>query len=51
VAWLVKSQLESGSWTMTSRPSKPGAEGAKNLVPITGAGNAWAILGLVRASQ
>jgi hypothetical protein len=51
VAWLVKSQLESGSWTMTSRPSKPGAEAAKNLVPITGAGNAWAILGLVRASQ
>ena len=47
-AFLIKSQGETGSWTMTSRPTKPGQEGAKNLVPITGQGNAWAILGLVR---
>jgi Squalene-hopene cyclase N-terminal domain len=46
-AFLIKAQGESGSWTMTSREIKPGDGGAKNLVPITGAGNAWAILGLV----
>lgn len=51
VAWLVNSQGESGSWTMTSRPTKPGGEGGKNLMPITGAGNAWGILGLVRSGR
>jgi len=50
-AFLIKTQGESGSWTMTSRPTKLGGEGAKNLVPITGAGNAWAILGLVRSTE
>ena len=48
-AFLVKSQREDGSWPMTSRPTKPGGEGAKNLVPIIGAGSAWAVLGLVRS--
>ena len=50
-AFLTKSQAESGSWTMTSREIKPGDGGANNLVPITGAGNAWAILGLVRSQK
>lgn len=46
-AFLVKTQRDDGSWPMTSRPAKPGDKGAKNLVPIIGAGSAWAILGLV----
>jgi len=50
-AFLIKTQGETGSWTMTSREIKPGDGGAKNLVPITGAGNAWAILGLVRSTN
>jgi squalene-hopene/tetraprenyl-beta-curcumene cyclase len=48
-AFLVKTQREDGSWPMTSRPVKPGGEGCKSLIPITGAGSAWAILGLVRS--
>jgi len=48
-AFLTKSQREDGSWSMTSRPTKPGGAGAKNLIPITGAGSAWAVLGLVRS--
>ena len=47
--FLIKTQREDGSWPMTSRPVKPGGEGSKNLVPITGAGSAWAVLGLVRS--
>jgi hypothetical protein len=50
-AFLLKAQREDGSWPMTSRPSKPGDQGAANLVPITGAGSAWAILGLVRSGK
>jgi N-acyl-D-amino-acid deacylase len=48
-AFLVNTQREDGSWPMTSRPTKPGGEGGKNLVPITGAGAAWAVMGLVRS--
>ncbi len=48
-AFLIKTQREDGSWPMTSRPLKPGGEGAKNLVPIVGAGTAWGVLGLVRS--
>jgi Squalene-hopene cyclase N-terminal domain len=48
-AFLVRTQQENGSWPMTSRPMKPGGEGAKSLIPITGAGGAWAVLGLVRS--
>ena len=33
---------------MTSRPTKPGGEGSTSLIPITGAGSAWGVLGLVR---
>lgn len=47
-AFLVKTQRDDGSWTMTSRPIKPDGEGSKSLIPITGAGSAWAVLGLVR---
>jgi hypothetical protein len=46
-AFLIQTQRENGSWPMTSRPTKPGGEGCMSLVPITGAGSAWAVLGLV----
>jgi Squalene-hopene cyclase C-terminal domain len=48
-AFLIKTQREDGSWPMTSRPTKPGGKGATSLIPITGAGSAWAVLGLVRS--
>jgi hypothetical protein len=47
--FLVKTQRDDGSWPMTSRSVKPGGEGCKSPIPITGAGSAWAILGLVRS--
>jgi len=47
--FLVKTQREDGSWPMTSRPMTPGGKEAKGGVAITGAGSAWAILGLVRS--
>ena len=50
-AFLVDSQRDDGSWAMTSRPIRPGGAGSTSLVPITGAGSAWAVLGLVRSSQ
>jgi hypothetical protein len=48
-AFLIATQRADGSWPMTSRPVRPGGEGSKSLVPITGAGSAWAVLGLVRS--
>lgn len=48
-AFLIETQRDDGSWPMRSRPVKPGGEGAKSLIPITGAGSAWAILGLVKS--
>jgi hypothetical protein len=48
-SFLIKTQRDDGSWPMTSRPVKPGGEGSKSLIPITGAGAAWAVLGLVRS--
>jgi N-acyl-D-amino-acid deacylase len=48
-AFLIKTQREDGSWPMTSRPTKPGGEGSKSLIPITGAGASWAVMGLVRS--
>jgi hypothetical protein len=48
-AFLINTQRDDGSWPMTSRPTKPGGEGSKSLIPITGAGSAWAVLGLVRS--
>jgi hypothetical protein len=47
--FLIKTQRGDGSWPMTSRPTKPGGEGSKSLIPITGGGSAWAVLGLVRS--
>jgi hypothetical protein len=38
-----------GSWHMTSRPTKPGAEGSSSSIPIVAGGSAWAVLGLVRS--
>jgi hypothetical protein len=48
-AFLIKTQRDDGSWPMASRPVKPGGDGSKSLIPITGAGSAWAVLGLVRS--
>jgi hypothetical protein len=48
-AFLKKTQRDDGSWPMASRPVKPGGAGSKSLIPITGAGSAWAVLGLVRS--
>jgi hypothetical protein len=50
-AFLVKAQRPDGSWPMTSRPTEPGGKGATSLIPITGAGSAWAVLGLVRSAN
>jgi Prenyltransferase and squalene oxidase repeat len=49
-AFLAKAQRDDGSWPMTSRPANPGSAGAKSLIPITGAGAAWAVLGLARTA-
>jgi hypothetical protein len=45
----MKTQRDDGSWPMTSRPVKPGGDGSNSLIPITGAGSAWAVLGLARS--
>ena len=50
-SFLVRTQRDDGSWRMTSRPTKPGGKGCKSLIPITCAGTAWAILGLVRSDR
>jgi len=49
-AFLVKTQRADGSWPMTSRPISPDRPGSTSLIPITGAGSAWAVLGLVRSA-
>jgi hypothetical protein len=48
-AFLIKAQRDDGSWPMTSRPTTPEGKGSTSLIPITGAGSAWAVLGLVRS--
>ncbi len=48
-AFLRRTQRDDGSWAMTSRPTKPGGEGSTSLIPITGAGSAWAVIGLARS--
>jgi hypothetical protein len=45
VEFLKASQREDGSWPMTSRVH------AKDLSEITGAGTAWAVLGLIRVAR
>jgi hypothetical protein len=53
--FLVRTQKEDGSWEMASRPikyldpNKPDGKPSGNLVPITGAGSAWGVLGLARS--
>jgi hypothetical protein len=49
-AFLIETQRADGSWPMTSRPTAPGGAGSTSLIPITGAGSAWAVLGLVRST-
>jgi squalene-hopene/tetraprenyl-beta-curcumene cyclase len=49
-AFLARTQQPDGSWQMTSRPCPPTNKGARNLVPITGAGASWAVLGLARST-
>ena len=49
-AFLIKTQRKDGSWSMTSRPTEPEGKESTNLIPITGAGSAWAVLGLVRST-
>lgn len=48
--FLRKTQKPDGSWPMTSRPPNNGngTTGAGNLEPITMAGSAWAMLGLLQ---
>jgi len=48
-AFLIKTQREDGSWPMTSRPITADGKGSTSLIPITGAGSSWAVLGLVRS--
>lgn len=50
-AFLVQTQRDDGSWPMISRPVNPGGEGSQSPIPITGAGSAWAVLGLVRSNS
>lgn len=47
--FLTKTQREDGSWPMMSRPTKSDGEYAKGQVAITGAGAAWAVIGLVHS--
>jgi len=49
-AYLAKTQREDGSWPMASRAILPSGTASKNLGPITHAGSAWAVMGLVRSS-
>ncbi|MBI1785572.1 terpene cyclase/mutase family protein [Candidatus Sumerlaeota bacterium] len=44
--YLIRTQREDGSWPMTSRPIPPNGS-ATSLIPITCAGTAWGVLGLV----
>ena len=50
-SFLVHTQASDGSWPMTSRPVKPGGPGSSNLIPITGAGTAWGVIGLARVAD
>jgi hypothetical protein len=48
-SFLVKTQRTDGSWPMTSRPVKHDGKESDGGIAITGAGSAWAVLGLVRS--
>lgn len=47
--FLVKTQREDGSWAMASRPTKPGGAGSPSVIPITGGGTSWGVIGLARS--
>ena len=49
-SFLAKTQREDGGWPMVSRGIMRDGKPPKNLEPITHAGSAWAVMGLVRSS-
>jgi squalene-hopene/tetraprenyl-beta-curcumene cyclase len=49
-SFLAKTQREDGAWPMASRAIMRDGKPPKNLDPITHAGTAWAVMGLVRSS-
>ena len=49
-SFLAKTQREDGGWAMVSRAIMRDGKPPRNLEPITHAGSAWAVLGLVRSS-
>jgi hypothetical protein len=49
-SFLAKTQREDGGWAMVSRAIMRDGKPPKNLEPITHAGSAWAVMGLVRSS-
>src|SRR6185295_17995113 len=49
-SFLAKTQREDGAWAMVSRAIMRDGKPPRNLEPITHAGSAWAVMGLVRSS-
>jgi hypothetical protein len=49
-AFLARTQRPNGAWAMVSRAIMRDGKPPKNLEPITHAGSAWAVMGLVRTS-
>src|SRR5262249_38549254 len=49
-SFLAKIQREDGAWPMESRAIMRDGKPPKNLEPITHAGSAWAVMGLVRST-
>jgi hypothetical protein len=49
-SFLAKTQRQDGAWAMVSRAIMRDGKPPKNLDPITHAGSAWAVMGLVRSS-
>src|SRR5262249_44377422 len=50
-SFLAKTQRQDGGWAMVSRAIMRDGRPPKNLDPITHAGSAWALMGLVRSSS
>lgn len=51
LAFLVRTQRESGDWPMESRPMPPTNKGATNLEPITFSATGWATLGMLAVEE
>jgi squalene-hopene/tetraprenyl-beta-curcumene cyclase len=49
-SFLAKTQREDGGWAMVSRAIMRNGKPPTNLEPITHAGSAWAVMGLVRST-